>query len=216
MKKMPIFVSHYTRNTPYEEITKRLISSLHKFGLDYDIEGISPLGSWRANSNYCAWQVQKMLKKHHPRPILRVDADAVVQCSPGLFEQPDFDADIAAVIWYGFRRGGELLGGTLYFANNERVHLLVSRWIELCKLTPLKRNPDLLEKAIWEGNDFLRKSRVWVRECREYIGSVKFVKLPLEYCKIFDYMSQEVKEPVIEHFQASRKYRKLIDGGRRR
>lgn len=194
-EKMPVFVSHYTQKTPYEKEVSNLRCSLDKFKLDYDIEGRKSLGTWRANSNYCAWQVKKMLEKYPARAILRLDADARIQKYPSLFIQPGFTADIAAVIWKDSRMvpGGELLGGTLYFRNTKNVMKVVDDWITQCIKIPHGRNPVLLHRVL-----------------RANKGLVKFEELPLSYCKIFDSMSKVIT-PVIEHFQASRRFKTTIN-----
>jgi len=198
--KMPIVVSHYTRNTGYEQEVKNLIASLDKFGLQYDIEAIDSLGeqngvkAWRRNSNYCSQLVQKMLKRYPERDILRVDADAVFRQSPDLFLQDDFDADIAAHIANFHWHPNELLGGTIFFRNTPSVSWLVENWAWECMVNrPKQRNPDILK-------DIINKDTF----------NVKFVELPPTYCKIFDIM-KHVKDPVIEHFQASRRFRRQIN-----
>ena len=193
---MPIFVSHYTIHTPYQKEIEKLKQSLIKFDLDYDLEGIKPKGTWRANSNWCAWQVQKALKYYPGRDIVRVDADAIIQRYPSYFTDFDFDADIAACVWKAsrLRPGGEFLGGTMYFANNERTRFIVDEWVKQSELTPTYRNGDMLETIIQKNKE-----------------KIRFGKLPLAYCKIFDFMRNEVDEPVIEHFQASRKYKGLMN-----
>lgn len=207
---MPIFVAHYTVDTPYEELVCRLKHSLKKFNLPYYIEPIKSLGSWRLNSNYSAWLVQKCLKMFPNRPILKTDADAVVQNYPYIFEDKDFNPDVAACIWYRFRKRGELLGGTLYFANNEKSNKIVDDWVGLCNKYPTKRNPDLLEQVLWKSPN--KSDRKWAEGRSEFVlpEQILFKNLPLEYCKIFDLMQDQVPEPIIEHFQASRKYRKTI------
>lgn len=196
--KMPLFVSHYTTDTPYQDIVKNLVASLKKWNLDYEIEAIESLGSWRANSNYCAWQVQKMLTRYAPRSILRLDADAVVQRYPELFVKKKFRCDLAAAIWEQskLRPDGELMGGTMYFASNERTKLIVDAWVRMCEKRPNGRNSDLLHGVI--------------RSKAKSVG-LKFGRLPLAYCKIFDFVMGGVKEPVIEHFQASRKCKAIIN-----
>jgi hypothetical protein len=67
-------------------------------------------------------------------------------------------------------------------------------WVKACKDFPRDRNSDLLERTL-----------------KVHGPDIKFEELPLAYCKIFDYMSSLVPEPVIEHFQASRKFRVLMD-----
>lgn len=193
---MPLFISHYTVDTPYEKEVKNLVASLDKFKLDYEIEGINSLGTWRANSNYCALQVQKMLNKHPDKSVLRVDADAVVQRTPDLFLQPNFNPDIAAVIWKEskLRPKGELLGGTMYFANTEITRQIVNEWVQQCGENPRARNSDLLQNII-----------------RQTGSNLRFENLPLSYCTIFDSMRSQVNKPVIEHFQASRRFKSTIN-----
>lgn len=188
---LPIFISSYSKDTPYQEIVNNLISSLKKWGLDFDIESFESLGTWRANSNRTARQVQRALSRHFPRSILRLDADAIVQQYPILLE--NLDCDFAACIWSRFRR--ELLGGTLYFANNDITRELVDKWVEFCEHRPNARNPDLLDEAMGQ------------------FPRLKFQRLPLGYCCIFDLMRKEVKEQdkYIVHYQASRKNKIIIN-----
>lgn len=197
---MPIVISHYTINTGYEKEVKNLKASLEKWNLDFDIEGIESLGeengvqAWRRNSNYCSQLVQKMLMRYPNRDILRVDADAVFQRYPDLFLSEEFDADVAAHV-HDFRwHHQELLGGTIFFRNTPTVRWLVDNWAWECMVNrPKQRNPDLLKEII-DKQKF----------------AVKFGILPDTYCKIFDIM-RDVKNPVIEHFQASRRFKKDVN-----
>jgi hypothetical protein len=192
--KMPIIVSHYTVDTGYEKEVENLIASLEKWNLDYIIEPIKSLGTWRANSNYCTRQVRMMLAARGDFDILRVDADAVFQRFPDLFLKDDFKADIAAHIHNFKWCPNELLGGTVFFRNTPEVRRLVDKWVEWSMVEfPLKRNPDLLQQLIL-SEEF----------------DINFESLPDEYCKIFDLM-KEVKEPVIEHFQASRRFKRQVN-----
>jgi hypothetical protein len=194
---MPIFVSHYTINTPYESIVLKLKESLDKFKLDYELEGINTLGSWRFNSNYCAVQVQKALRKYSPRPILRLDADAVVQRLPDLLiKSKSQRPDIAGCIWDKSKLvpTGEFMGGTIYFGNTEKSKILADKWVELCKQKPNHRNGDLLYSIIQSEKK-----------------NIRFEKLPLSYCKIYDYNNMTPEPAVIEHFQASRKNKRFIN-----
>jgi hypothetical protein len=188
--KMPIVISHYTTGTGYTQEVLKLIASLEKWNLRYDIEAIEPLGAWRVNSNYCSRSVQKMLARYPEDDILRVDADAVFQRFPDLFLSDEFSGDIAAHV-HDFRwHRNELLGGTIFFRNTANVRRLVDRWAYECmEHRPSERNPDLLQEIIKSGQ-----------------FNVQFAELPPEYCKIFDIM-RDVQSPVIEHFQASRRFR---------
>lgn len=197
-KNMPLIISHFTKSTPYDREAKKLAKSLKMFDLDYHIEGIKNQGSWRANSNWCAWQIQKMLIRYPKRDILRIDCDAIIQRHPSLFLSEDFKADVAAVIWQKslMRPSGEFLGGTMFFANTDNTRFIVDQWVEQCTITPDRRNGDML----W---DVIKNNK----------NKVLFTKLPLSYCAIFDLMKSEVPEPVIEHFQASRRFKAMINNG---
>jgi hypothetical protein len=195
--KMPVFVSHYTNDTPYQNIVAHLKESLDKHELDYDIEGIDTLGTWRWNSNYCAWQIRAMLDKHAPRGILRLDADARVQRYPDVFLAKRFRRpDVGACIWRQskLRPDGELMGGTLYFGNTAVARAVVDSWIELLEKRPNARNSDMLH-VILRKNEF----------------GHRFFELPIAYCKIFDFIMVGAETPIIEHFQASRKCKAIVN-----
>jgi hypothetical protein len=193
-RMIPIVVSHYTSNTGYETEVDRLKQSLFRWKLDHRIQSIQSLGSWRANSNYCAKLVLESLHDFPTRDILRVDADAVFQRYPTIFTEDSFDADVAAVVHTWPRHGRvEFLGGTMYFRNCKQVRTLVEIWVQwACEFRAKERNGDLLQELLKINNH------------------IKFVPLPLTYCKIFDLM-KEVKNPVIEHFQASRRFKRQIN-----
>jgi len=198
-REMPMIVSHYTRNTGYEREVLKLSASLARWGLASDITVIDSLGSWRANSNYCSVIVQQALARYPGRDVLRVDADAVFQRYPDLFRHEDFTADVAAHV-HDFRwHPRELLGGTLFFRNTPAVRVIVDSWVVMCmKLRPQERNGDLLQELL-----------------HAFKNQITFAELPAAYCKIFDLM-REVPDPVIEHFQASRRFKRLVNaqGGR--
>ena len=195
-RRMPLVISHYTKGTGYEEESKNLIASLQGLKLASVVDGMEHLGSWRANSNYCAKQVQQMLHTFPDFDVLRVDADARFRQRPVIFEQDDFDADIAAVVHDFPWRKNELLGGTLFFRNNKMVKDLVSVWVEKACNSSRKneRNGDLLQEILGYGP-------------YQYL---KFVKLPPTYCQIFDLMAN-CGDPVIEHFQASRRFKRQVN-----
>ena len=192
---MPLIVSHYSENTSYEQEVKNLYKSLKKYpDLEHWIEPIEHRGSWRANSNYCSVIIRSVLYARPYRDVLRVDADAVFQQYPSLFLQDDFKADVAAVVYDFPWHPHELMGGTLYFANNERVQELVDDWALMCTKTRTTGRPgDLLQELLEDRQD------------------INFVKLPPTYCKIFDKMDDVEDAPVIEHFQASRRFRRVVN-----
>jgi hypothetical protein len=187
-------------DTGYEQEIVKLKNSLFVLGLQSFIEAIPSRGSWRANSNYVAQNVLSALLQYPDRDVLRVDADAVFQRYPDLFLTEGFDADVAAHV-HDFRwHHQELLGGTLFFKNTLEVRRLVNDWVDWCLVSrPSERPGDLLQELLrCEIAPDYHKYRV------------KFAELPDTYCKIFDIM-RDVRDPVIEHFQASRRFRKQVD-----
>lgn len=192
--KMPIFVTHYTLGTGYEQEVERLVASLNQHGLRYHVEPFKSLGTWRANSNYGSRVIQQCMSRYPKDDIVYVDADAVIQQYPALFESDEFVADVAAHV-HNFRwHPNELLGGTMFFRNKPTVRWLVDHWVwEIMVNHPGARPGDALQ-ALLLSEKF----------------SVTFAELPDTYTTIFDIM-KDVKNPVIVHYQASRRFRRVID-----
>lgn len=183
-----IVTAYYTYGTLYEREVERLKKSLLTFNIPNDVQGVPNLGCWWKNTGYKPTFVKQMLIKHKPKSIIYVDCDAEFLRYPKLFEV--FEDDVGAYVFdrscYKCGNGGtEVLSGTLFFRNNEKVMDLVCRWEEQCKKNPKVFDQQSLEKVL----------------------SGDFSLLPGEYCKIFDRMDTVV-DPVIIHHQASRKVRK--------
>lgn len=183
-----IVVAYYTENTDYADEVTHLIASLKKFQLPMDIVGIPHQGSWLANTQYKAYFIKQMLIRHYPKDILYLDADARVQKYPELFDNIDFD--IGAM----YLNNEEMLGGTLYFANNAKVSAIVEKWVAVS----------------------LEHPQMWDKTILQHIIQVEAAKLgiivrmlPTSYSHIFDWKGLE--EPVIEHFQANRRFKKKIN-----
>lgn len=180
----PIFVAFYTRGTLYEREADRLRASLDKHSLPHDIRPIDSLGDWIANSRYTATHVLKMMDAYPDRPIVQLDADAVVYARPTLFD--DLDCDIAAHI----RRGSEMLNGTLYVAPTRAARLVIERY-----QTGVANHPDHTNE------------QKWLHEAvKELAYCVNFHGLPASYCWIPDIMADDLNgdNPVIGQMQASR------------
>lgn len=181
-----IVVAYYTKDTGYEEEIKNLEKSLKALSLSYHIQAIENTGSWIANTNYKATFCKIMLEIFK-RPILYVDADAIMRQYPAFLD--DVDCDMAAHCRYG----QELLTGTLYFNNTANAKRIISEWImEVWKFP-----------NIWEQKNL-------AKVLRRLKNQVKVVDLPPTYCQIFDTM-KNVGQPVIEHFQASRRLKKEVE-----
>ena len=192
-------VGYYTVNTPYEEEAQNLLQSLNKLRINHDISGVKTLGNWQANTRFKAGFMLDMLIKWPNHRLLYVDVDAVVHKSPDLFK--NYSCDIA-VRWQDFRwRKNECLSGTIYMENNERTKRICELWRDI---------------NINEGNG---SSRMEQWNLDTVINQMKkdpnftYKNLPPEYTMIFDSMRGMYPNvvPVIEHFQASRRFKKDVN-----
>ena len=194
-------VGYYTVNTPYEEEAQNLLQSLNKLGINHDISGVKTLGSWQANTRFKAGFMLDMLTKHPSYRLLYVDVDAVVHKSPDLFK--NYNCDIA-VRWQDFRwRKNECLSGTIYMENNERTKRICELWRDI---------------NVKEGNQSNRMEQ-WnldtvINQMKED-PDFSYKNLPPEYTMIFDSMRGMYPNinPVIEHFQASRRFKSNVNKG---
>lgn len=192
-----IVVSYFTKNTPYEKEAKKTIASCEKLNLNYDIVAIDNLGNWQANTRYKAKFMLEMLEKYPKKRLLWVDCDAIIRKRPVIFEKLSTDVSVR---YQDFRwRKNECLSGTIYMENNERTKKLCEMW---------------LNTNIEEGNE-VNTFEQWnldtaIQEMKK--EGLRFHNLPPEYTFIFDSMKQMYPgtDPVIEHFQASRKFKKEV------
>ena len=188
-----VVIAYYTRKTEYANHARKLIESLKKFNLSYEIEAIDSLGNWLRNTQYKPEFIKKMLEKYHPIPLVYIDVDAVFCSYPILFDNltmlPGCNIAVHVLNHTKYRRKDyppELLSGTIFLKNNEIVNKIINEWIARCKA----------DTELWDQ-----------RALKEVVGD-KFYDLPEEYCTIFDYMAS-VENPVIKHFAAARKHRIL-------
>lgn len=185
----PIFTAFYTRDTIYEQEAARLIRSLDRLGLEHDVRAIDSLGDWQANSGHTATHIATMQAAYPGRPIVQLDADAVVWQLPTLFDSlPSSGCDIAV----HYRKGQEMLNGTMWLAPTDGARLIIQRYREyVIRAGPNCHNEQrMLQNAIAESSDL-----------------VKVQVLPAGYCFIADLMKEDLapgEEVVIEHLQASR------------
>jgi hypothetical protein len=193
-------VGYYTVNTPYEEEAQNLLQSLNKLKVNHDIIGVKTLGNWQANTRFKAGFMLDMLMKHPNHRLLYVDVDAVVHKMPDLFK--NYKCDIA-VRWQDFRwRKNECLSGTIYMENNERTKRICQLWRDI---------------NVKEGNESNRMEQ-WnldtvINQMKKEDPNFTYKNLPPEYTMIFDSMRGMYPNinPVIEHFQASRRFKKDVN-----
>lgn len=175
----------YTINTPYEQEVENLRASLEKFKVPHKIYPIENTGSWAKNCQQKAVVIRRAMDEFQAN-IVWIDADAVVMANPILFEQLNCDLS-----FYTFQRFKELLSGTLWVANNNRMRELVDEWIEVNKTNDA-----------WDQKN--------LQKIVERASNLKVSALPVTYCKVFNFRAGRNESPVITHYQASRKYRRKM------
>lgn len=187
-----VVCSYFTARTGYEKEALTLEASLRLHKIEpYHIQKISNLGNWYKNTHFKAKFIRQMFEKYPQFNIVFTDADSVFHAYPKLFGE--INADFGCHFRNWFARQGELLSGTLFFKNNGKMMKIIDEWIEINKNNKNKLEQRNLERVI-RRNDH----------------KISIYKLPIEYCCIFDDEDRRQLNPVIEHFQASRKYRRKL------
>ncbi len=190
-------VSFYTNNTPYKEEILNLESSCKKFNLDYSIEGIDSLGSWIKNINnkprfiYEKWKLSEI-------PIVWIDADGVIKQNPSLFNTITEDFAIHNITHRDGQR--EFNSSVTFWNKTDKAEITLKRWITESEKDYTKMDQFHLQLLWWELDN-------------KYNVKVKW--LPQTYAKIFDWKGPiESNDPiVIEQYQASRRFKKIINEG---
>ncbi|HJX73101.1 MAG TPA: putative nucleotide-diphospho-sugar transferase [Candidatus Deferrimicrobiaceae bacterium] len=183
-----VIVSYFTRE--YRAPALRLIDSCRKTGLDFYVVDVESRRSWLENVR----RRPAFLFSIFPttaRDLVWIDADGMVRSFPELFG----GARAAGYDLAAHRNSkGRYRVGTMWFANTEAGRAFVSRWADAVARMRGKTEQEALNALL------LRPSR-----------GVKVLDLPATYCSIFDKAVDKAAGPaVIEHFQASRKLRRLV------
>ena len=176
-------IAFHTDDDIYNECITNLRDSLHKFNILHSIKTIPKLETWN-----------KTLLSLHPlileafdlykENLVYLDADAIIRQYPILFDTIDCDVAVH------YKDDRELLAGTTYLKNCAKTKQLVKEWMA----NSLK---DPRHLAAQTGLDTAIKE-----------GDYNVYRLPAPYTLIFDSMKHQ-GPPVIEHFQASRRSRRL-------
>ena len=172
-------IAFHTDDDLYNEQIYNLVVSLREFKLPFDIKTVPNHGSWKKNTMAMSGYILDALFKHDENLVF-LDADAVVRQYPELFDT--IEEDFAC----HYKDGKELLAGTMYFKNCDKVRRFVADW-QICS----NRRTDHLSAQTGISDALL-----WNKDLSVY-------KLPAPYTLIFDSMKHQ-GPPVIEHFQASR------------
>ncbi len=190
-----VIVGYYTHGTFYEEMSKTLIESLERHNIPFYIEGVPNLGTWMKNTSFKPTFLKQMINKFEEN-IVYVDVDARFFKFPILFEELNNDPECNIAVhvfdrscYRASAKGVEVLSGTIFMRNCEWVRTILDMWEDRCK-----------------------HNSIWDQKALESVLGDRFTKLPGEYCKIVDKWSDRYKDPVIVHYQASRKVRQTSCG----
>lgn len=196
----PLVISFYTAGTPYEEEAKALMLSCKRWKLEHLVEARPSLGSWEKN---CAQKPLFILEKlnEHKRPVLWTDADSIFLNAPNFsaFHGCDFSVRLHPSL--ADDHPSKVVSNTIYVNYTKEAISLVEKWMQNC---------------LHELQDKGRKEEFWDQTAlRDAILSgtkAKVVEMPLAYCKIFDsdFFNIAPRDVILEHYQASRRFKKLI------
>lgn len=200
-----VVVSYFTKGTGYELEIKNLEASLKIHQLPYKIFEYEPAGTWRANLNYKSECILRAMDMFPDKDIVFLDSDAVVKQYPVLFDElsRNKDYDLSAHFFKYQPESGdadELLSGTLWIQNGAMGRRLVEKWHEI----GLARTGDTRHQLCL---------KIAIAELTKAGEKVRVYRHPFAYTCVFDYQQAYGIEPVIEHFQASRRLRREVGYG---
>ena len=191
----PLFtvVSFFTAD--YQADASRLIDSLEVFKIPKHIQRIPTLGSWAANTGYKPSFLLDMRSKYSG-PIVWIDCDAIVRKYPHEFDDladPKKIAPRPVDMAVHYRNGTDLLSGTIYIGDTPAAPGILGDWIA----------KQIEYPETWD-------QRTLAATLAAHEDLILVYDLPDTYTFIFDIMrrSNPLGEPVIEHFQSSRRTRR--------
>lgn len=201
-------ISYYT--SLYQWDAQQLIQSLRRCGIEhFNVEERPQLGSWARNTQYKAPFILEQLSAGDP--VVWTDADSRIRQVPTLFDTlvecdvaffylkqsdtPEFSPPANCKLPRDqIAREGYLQSGTMLFNHTPRTIELINRWISL-------NEEDHEQWDQWN-----------LQLATADIEDLKIATLPPEYVWIQGVSSNifGARPPVIEHLQASRKYKKRL------
>jgi len=203
MTTFPLVISFYTKNTPYQLEIQNLIASCELYQIQHSIEGVDSFGSWEINCAFKPFYILGKLKEFQ-RPILWIDADGVFMKKPAVIAA--FNSDLATRINGDCpdQHPSKIISSTIYVDFSAKGMNLMRLWAQESQriLNQENRNEEFWDQIALR-NVLLANP-----------DGAKIEALPLSYAKIFDHpkdlQSQEMA--VIQHYQASRRFKKIING----
>ena len=181
--QVPLVVVFHTGG-PYCVEAARLRWSLKRFGLEYEIDELEPVGNWTANNHLRAGYLIGKQAAHPGRHLLSLDADAVLLADPMPY-LTQLDCDVAV----HYLRDIEPLPGTLWLSPTTETSCFLAGWKGINAIEPRRADRVNCGAAL-----------------DQRAGSLRVARLPPEYCYIYDLSREAYPEvqPVIQHWQASR------------
>ena len=188
-----LVISYFTAKTPYKKEAARLEESMLQLTIPHHVAEVPNLGDWQKNTHFKARFIRQMMDRFPTKDLIWVDADAVFHKYPDLFDKLVEGEFNFAAHHRNWKHGkDELLSGTIYIRNNDIMKGVVDDWIRINKQN----------RSTWEQRNLARalkrEPQIWIYD------------LPIEYCCIFDDDDRQQIDPVIEHFQASRRLRRMV------
>lgn len=124
----PTIISFYTDSWKYPQHATRLINECNALRLDHRIEERTGTGSWMGNCRLKPEYIYESLTVLK-RPILWLDVDASILCSPTELTLP-IEYDFMGVHQRtGPRRTWHV--GTMFFNYNEKTVAFLKQWVDL-------------------------------------------------------------------------------------
>jgi hypothetical protein len=202
MSFFPLVVCYYTQDTMYQLEVQSLIESCEKYNLAYHVEPIESFGSWELN---CAYKPFFLLSKlqEFKRPLFWVDADGVFVQKPKLLDE--FSADLAVRINDAChdKHPSRVISNSIYVNATEAAASLLKQWASECYrvLSQADRTDEFWDQAGLRDVIFSKEQLA------------KVVNLPHSYSAIEGHPvdQKEILHPVILHYQASRRYKQMIN-----
>lgn len=150
------FVSFYTPD--YSPYAKRMLASLERHGLEYDVTCIRGLKGWQGAVRHKPHFILEMLKKHaDAKALVWVDADSEVNNREALDVFWRLKSGMAAPVKHWVRiQKDEIVCNVMFFQTHDKVRKAVERWIEKTKtIAPNAETPEqeALQGLVWPGEE---------------------------------------------------------------
>lgn len=198
MSTTPLVISFYTENTRHQVAAESLIASCQALGIEAEIERVPSEGSWEHNCAKKPFFIRKKLLEKK-RPVFWVDADAIFKKAPDF--TPFTQSDLAFRVMKRFSHDRRLkyFSGSLFLNYTPQAIKFADAWCAHC------------QQKIDKKENIIFLDQISLVDLIERGEQIKIAPLPIAYSKIFDTDAHEIEpgQIVIEHYQASRKFKNL-------